>query len=70
MVDRRIGFKYRIILENMNDPIMKLMIEVPDLLHRQGWDAGWPETPRPTYTVLPAIVSSGHLKSLAYLSAC
>jgi hypothetical protein len=34
--------------EKRNDPMMKLMMEVPDLLHLHGWDAGCPETPRPT----------------------
>lgn len=40
-------------LENMNEPMMNARIDVPDLLHRQGCEYGWPDTPNPTYIVLP-----------------
>jgi hypothetical protein len=34
--------------EKRKEPRMKERIEVPDFTQRQGWERGWPETPRPT----------------------
>jgi len=48
MVDLRRGLRDRMSFENRKEPRMKLKIEVPDLLHLHGWDAGCPDTPRPT----------------------
>jgi len=48
MVDLRRGLRDRMSLENRKEPRMKLKIEVPDLLHLHGWDAGCPDTPKPT----------------------
>ena len=54
IVERRRGSRYRMSLEKRKDPMTKLRIEVPDLLHLHGWDKGCPDTPRPAYTVLPS----------------
>jgi hypothetical protein len=40
IVDRRRGLRDRMSFENRKEPMMKLMMEVPDLLHRHGCDAG------------------------------
>ena len=49
-VDRRIGDAERAFIrrEKMKEPRMKLRIDVPDLIHRVGWEYGWPVIPSPT----------------------